>query len=139
MCLITTLGIPARQFNFFFSSRRRHTRGSRDWSSDVCSSDLTGDNVTVFADPSDTVTKLGTNDIVVAGVDISKANQTVTVTDSDNLVDISGSNDTVTITGTNDIVTFSANKTTLTLTASGETIHISGNNDTVLLSGNNNT
>src|SRR5690606_40281633 len=32
---------------FFFSSRRRHTRFSRDWSSDVCSSDLprnTGDS-----------------------------------------------------------------------------------------------
>src|SRR2546422_1155735 len=28
-------------FFFFFSSRRRHTRCSRDWSSDVCSSDLT--------------------------------------------------------------------------------------------------
>src|SRR5687768_18526315 len=27
---------------FFFSSRRRHTRCSRDWSSDVCSSDLIG-------------------------------------------------------------------------------------------------
>src|SRR2546422_1232013 len=27
-------------FSFFFSSRRRHTRCSRDWSSDVCSSDL---------------------------------------------------------------------------------------------------
>src|SRR5690606_41096816 len=27
-------------FIFFFSSRRRHTRFSRDWSSDVCSSDL---------------------------------------------------------------------------------------------------
>src|SRR5579883_3567886 len=27
---------------FFFSSRRRHTRFSRDWSSDVCSSDLPG-------------------------------------------------------------------------------------------------
>src|SRR2546429_7725042 len=27
-------------FIFFFSSRRRHTRCSRDWSSDVCSSDL---------------------------------------------------------------------------------------------------
>ena len=26
---------------FFFSSRRRHTRVRRDWSSDVCSSDLT--------------------------------------------------------------------------------------------------
>src|SRR2546429_4147139 len=29
--------VPAR---FFFSSRGRHTRCSRDWSSDVCSSDL---------------------------------------------------------------------------------------------------
>src|SRR5690606_39820555 len=27
----------------FFSSRRRHTRFSRDWSSDVCSSDLLGE------------------------------------------------------------------------------------------------
>src|SRR5439155_8415482 len=27
-------------FFFFFSSRRRHTRWPRDWSSDVCSSDL---------------------------------------------------------------------------------------------------
>src|SRR2546422_1834678 len=30
-------------FFFFFSSRRRHTRCSRDWSSDVCSSDLNRD------------------------------------------------------------------------------------------------
>src|SRR5690606_40588981 len=29
---------------FFFSSRRRHTRFSRDWSSDVCSSDLLFDS-----------------------------------------------------------------------------------------------
>src|SRR3712207_7682610 len=28
--------------SFFFSSRRRHTRYWRDWSSDVCSSDLEG-------------------------------------------------------------------------------------------------
>src|SRR3989440_8824111 len=32
-------------FFFFFSSRRRHTRSDRDWSSDVCSSDLTSSNV----------------------------------------------------------------------------------------------
>src|SRR5690606_40738757 len=30
----------ARSSTFFLSSRRRHTRFSRDWSSDVCSSDL---------------------------------------------------------------------------------------------------
>src|SRR6266513_3735622 len=35
-----------RTLNFFFSSRRRHTRSKRDWSSDVCSSDLrTGESV----------------------------------------------------------------------------------------------
>src|SRR2546422_10746669 len=33
---------------FFFSSRRRHTRCSRDWSSDVCSSDLKLDPETIF-------------------------------------------------------------------------------------------
>src|SRR5690606_39622551 len=32
---------------FFFSSRRRHTRFSRDWSSDVCSSDLNSIGVSV--------------------------------------------------------------------------------------------
>src|SRR5690606_40250266 len=31
---------PSLSCFFFFSSRRRHTRFSRDWSSDVCSSDL---------------------------------------------------------------------------------------------------
>src|SRR5438445_8559869 len=31
---------------FFFSSRRRHTRYWRDWSSDVCSSDLVFDDST---------------------------------------------------------------------------------------------
>src|SRR5690606_40026554 len=30
---------------FFFSSERRHTRFSRDWSSDVCSSDLEAEEV----------------------------------------------------------------------------------------------
>src|SRR2546422_782202 len=33
-------GPPGERIRFFFSSRRRHTRCSRDWSSDVCSSDL---------------------------------------------------------------------------------------------------
>src|SRR5690606_41914202 len=32
--------ISSSYYFFFFSSRRRHTRFSRDWSSDVCSSDL---------------------------------------------------------------------------------------------------
>src|SRR6266576_576714 len=33
-------GRLVQHFFFFFSSRRRHTRSLRDWSSDVCSSDL---------------------------------------------------------------------------------------------------
>src|SRR5216683_5923971 len=37
-------------FFFFFSSRRRHTRSDRDWSSDVCSSDLAAD-VASHSDP----------------------------------------------------------------------------------------
>src|SRR5215208_7823383 len=41
---ILTLNASTRQLypGFFFSSRRRHTRWPRDWSSDVCSSDLPG-------------------------------------------------------------------------------------------------
>src|SRR5690606_40589737 len=35
---------------FFFSSRRRHTRFSRDWSSDVCSSDLDRVNHDILMD-----------------------------------------------------------------------------------------
>src|SRR5699024_11615185 len=33
---------------FFFSSRRRHTRSKRDWSSDVCSSDLIAGTGPIF-------------------------------------------------------------------------------------------
>src|SRR5256885_8099857 len=50
-CLLTVLAEPHHplillfqlgyiDFHFFFSSRRRHTRLQGDWSSDVCSSDL---------------------------------------------------------------------------------------------------
>src|SRR2546421_7005194 len=38
-CLTVSL-LTCYFFFFFFSSRRRHTRSDRDWSSDVCSSDL---------------------------------------------------------------------------------------------------
>src|SRR5205809_949742 len=38
--VITSWSVTIFLFLFFFSSRRRHTRCSRDWSSDVCSSDL---------------------------------------------------------------------------------------------------
>src|SRR5256884_7329971 len=38
--VVGSTGDVRRARLFFFSSRRRHTRCSRDWSSDVCSSDL---------------------------------------------------------------------------------------------------
>src|SRR5438045_7888043 len=38
---------------FFFSSRRRHTRCLSDWSSDVCSSDLGGEELARFEPGSD--------------------------------------------------------------------------------------
>src|SRR5207253_4767894 len=40
--LSSLLTVFSVSFSFFFSSRRRHTRWPRDWSSDVCSSDLRG-------------------------------------------------------------------------------------------------
>src|SRR5690348_18043389 len=39
MCVVDILYVYCLCF-FFFSSRRRHTRWTGDWSSDVCSSDL---------------------------------------------------------------------------------------------------
>src|SRR5438445_6367609 len=42
---LNNMVVPASLL-FFFSSRRRHTRYWRDWSSDVCSSDLTALRVT---------------------------------------------------------------------------------------------
>src|SRR3712207_8322585 len=41
-CYFTPVFVFVYSFFFFFSSRRRHTRYWRDWSSDVCSSDLHG-------------------------------------------------------------------------------------------------
>src|SRR2546430_3001013 len=46
--------VPGPGLDFFFSSRRRHTRFDCDWSSDVCSSDLDverPDLVTLSRDP----------------------------------------------------------------------------------------
>src|SRR6266508_6124219 len=40
--LLLKSSVRATVLLFFFSSRRRHTRWPRDWSSDVCSSDLPG-------------------------------------------------------------------------------------------------
>src|SRR5699024_12152505 len=38
--LVLSCYLITKQLVFFFSSRRRHTRSKRDWSTDVCSSDL---------------------------------------------------------------------------------------------------
>src|SRR3712207_6902697 len=40
ICIVLSWYLFYFSFFFFFSSRRRHTRYWRDWSSDVCSSDL---------------------------------------------------------------------------------------------------
>src|SRR5690606_40084085 len=54
----------ALQIFFFVSSRRRHTRFSRDWSSDVCSSDLEERHVTALT--VEEVTPTPANDVIVA-------------------------------------------------------------------------
>src|SRR6266513_4872372 len=55
----------------FFSSRRRHTRSKRDWSSDVCSSDLLFDGVVISGEvglhkPQPEIFRLGAEWIGVA-------------------------------------------------------------------------
>src|SRR3712207_8893575 len=54
---------------FFFSSRRRHTRYWRDWSSDVCSSDLRVAGVVVGR-----VSEVGVNDDAHAIVTFTASN-----------------------------------------------------------------
>src|SRR3712207_6842803 len=59
---------------FFFSSRRRHTRYWRDWSSDVCSSDLQKsgryDSLFVAAESTDHVTQVEKEIRDIYGADI---------------------------------------------------------------------
>src|SRR5436305_7830371 len=50
-------------FVFFFSSRRRHTRCGRDWSSDVCSSDLTYCDYNAFLTNGDRLAVFGAHDV----------------------------------------------------------------------------
>src|SRR5699024_11229047 len=50
--------------HFFFSSRRRHTRSKRDWSSDVCSSDLLIEGG--FMDSRIDITAMRRNDMLAA-------------------------------------------------------------------------
>src|SRR5690554_1932417 len=62
---------------FFFSSRRRHTRCGRDWSSDVCSSDLAvadeqGREREWYKLPYGAVLSVKSGDVVEAGVVVAK-------------------------------------------------------------------
>src|SRR5687768_17730027 len=54
---------------FFFSSRRRHTRCSRDWSSDVCSSDLVARAQLLGQRPSELAHRLGVRNVEEEGVE----------------------------------------------------------------------
>src|SRR3989440_3525101 len=49
---------------FFFSSRRRHTRSDRDWSSDVCSSDRSEEHTSELQSQAED----GIRDLIVTGV-----------------------------------------------------------------------
>src|SRR5207245_4551200 len=51
---------------FFFSSRRRHTRCYRDWSSDVCSSDLPSPALFTFVAVRHTLRAAGVDDRALA-------------------------------------------------------------------------
>src|SRR5690606_41199418 len=75
-------------FYFFFSSRRRHTRFSRDWSSDVCSSDLYSERPELEGEiyiaycpervlPGNVMYELVHNDRVIGGVDQSSTDKAV--------------------------------------------------------------
>src|SRR5437764_6165806 len=58
----TKISFVLQYCNFFFSSRRRHTRYIGDWSSDVCSSDLTSPaTVTITVSSAAPATTVGFN------------------------------------------------------------------------------
>src|SRR5215204_1786827 len=65
--------------SFFFSSRRRHTRSLCDWSSDVCSSDLTATiaplkyKLNVDSQEHVAATKLELNEIGVVDLELDRA------------------------------------------------------------------
>src|SRR5437870_11523779 len=76
-------GVLSFWFLFFFSSRRRHTRWPRDWSSDVCSSDLpeTSAGSLTVSGSSSNPTLVPNSGIVFGG---SGSSRTVTVTPAAN-------------------------------------------------------
>src|SRR2546429_4373824 len=68
--VVVEVSIVMRFVLFFFSSRRRHTRCSRDWSSDVCSSDLRVLCATTLAEIADFLD--GRSELTVAAVDVER-------------------------------------------------------------------
>src|SRR5690625_7222901 len=52
---------------FFFSRRRRHTRWPRDWSSDVCSSDLFAGRVTLVLARKYAMTSMASKKTILVG------------------------------------------------------------------------
>src|SRR6266536_5306019 len=70
------------RISFFFSSIRRHTRSTRDWSSDVCSSDLSGTvSVTIAAlTIQDVTTQSSSPTLSLSGPTIPAPNFTATIT-----------------------------------------------------------
>src|SRR5690554_7088009 len=58
---------------FFFSSRRRHTRCGRDWSSDVCSSDLKLPRVNYLAEMMNYPGVLFRDESVMAKIELAKS------------------------------------------------------------------
>src|SRR2546422_1921400 len=66
---------PGELTVFFFSSRRRHTRCSRDWSSDVCSSDLLSKIVTKRPGPGGTLVPCETWDNALLACEVQAGGQ----------------------------------------------------------------
>src|SRR5699024_11404697 len=64
-------------FRFFFSSRRRHTRSKRDWSSDVCSSDLSLDQIFPQPNASQLILTPAAADIEMRNNLLRQVNQTL--------------------------------------------------------------
>src|SRR5699024_11040921 len=67
-------------YTFFFSSRRRHTRSKRDWSSDVCSSDLDRHLITLRRIGGISRVKQGTKRLNVAALDGSHHGRHIGIT-----------------------------------------------------------
>src|SRR5207253_8174765 len=65
--------------NFFFSSRRRHTRWPRDWSSDVCSSDLVSGFVAIWLPEELVMLYLRHGELVNATVRDARGSQAVSL------------------------------------------------------------